>query len=67
MFLQNWIDKLPIKSNLAKLLIGTLIVGLVVGLGLTLVLSILGFAFPAWLTGVIAGFCAGVYAARVFE
>lgn len=65
MVIKKIIDKLPIRSGFAKLILGAVLVALLISLGMVGVLKLFGFSVDPVIPSVFAGISAAIYAARV--
>jgi hypothetical protein len=65
MGIKKIIDKLPIRSSFAKLILGAILVALLVSLGMIGVLKLFGFSVNPSIPSVFAGISAALYAAGI--
>lgn len=65
MMLDNIIEELPVKSSLAKMIIGSTLVALIIALGMLDILSLLRFSINPVIPTAIAVAGAAVYAASM--
>lgn len=63
MVIRKVIEKVPIKSSFAKLILGAVLVALLVSLGTVGILKLFGFSVDPAIPSVFAGFSAAIYAA----
>ncbi len=65
MVIKKLIDKVPIDSSFAKLILGAVLVALLVSLSMVGVLKLFGFSVDPAIPSVFAGISAAIYAAGV--
>ena len=63
-YINRAVDVLPIRSNLIKLLIGSIIIALLISLGIGLIFKLLNFHVSIVIPAVIAVTGAAIYAAK---
>ena len=64
MVIRKIIDKVPVKSSFAKLILGTILVALLVSLGAVGVLVLFGVTVEPVIPSSLAAFSAALYAVR---
>jgi hypothetical protein len=65
MIIERLVEKLPVKSNFEKLIIGSILTALAISLGMVGILRLFDFSINPAIPSVLAAIGAATYAARM--
>jgi len=65
MIIERLVEKLPIRSNFTKLIVGSILTALAISLGMVGILKLFGFSVNPGIPAALASIGAATYAARM--
>ncbi len=65
MIIERLVEKLPIRSNFTKLIVGSILTALAISLGMVGILKLFGFSVNPGIPAALAAIGAATYAARM--